>query len=96
LRGPPVALNSTSRRRIRIFTVKLLIVILIAIAFALPTGHPPFRAIAFFSGRQSLFAGATAVFQRHRLNAGFLTAWDEMAAFLGVAEVARLITAFAN
>jgi len=90
------ALDVASRRRIRIFTVKLLVVLLIAIVFAVPRGYPPFRAFAFFCGWQSAFAGAVALFQHHRLDAGFLSAWDEMAAFLGIAELARLAGAIAG
>jgi hypothetical protein len=77
-----VALDPPSRRRLLIFGIKLLIVIVVAAVFALPRDYSPFRAIAFFCGWQSAFAGAAALFHRHRLDAGFLTAWDEMAAFL--------------
>ena len=80
----------------QIFTVKLLVMILMATAFAVSRGCPPFRALALFCGWQSVFASAAALFHRHRFDAGFLTAWDEMAAFLGVAELARLIAAFAG
>jgi len=92
----PLAPDAASWWRIRIFIVKLSIVILVAIAFGGSRGYPPLRAVAFFCGWQSVFAGAAALFQHHRLDAGFVSAWDEMAAFLGVAELARLIAAFAS
>src|ERR1700722_4074443 len=84
------ALDPASRRRVAIFTVKLLVVLLVAIVFAVPRGYPPFRALAFFCGWQSAFAGAAALFHHHRLDAGFISAWDEMGAFLGIAGWARL------
>jgi len=85
-----------ARWRIRVFIVKLSIVIPVAVAFGATRGYPPLRAIAFFCGWQSVFAAAAALVQRHRLDADFLSAWDEMAAFLAVAELARLIAAFAR
>jgi hypothetical protein len=90
------ALDAPLRRRALIFTVKLLVVILVATVVAMPRGLPPFRALAFFCGWQSVFAGVAALFHRHRLDAGFLTAWDEMAAFFGVAELARVIGVIAG
>jgi hypothetical protein len=90
------ALDAASRRRIRIFTVKLLVVIPVAIAFAIPRGYSPFKVLAFFCGWQSLFAGAAALFQRQQLDSSRLTGWDEMAAFMGIAELARLVAAIAS
>jgi hypothetical protein len=58
------SLDPNSRHRIRIFTMKLLVVLLIAVAIAVPQGHPPFRRLAFFCTWQSLIAGMTALFQR--------------------------------
>jgi hypothetical protein len=90
----PLAPGAASWWRIRIFILKLSIVIPVAIAFGASRGYPPLRAIAFFCGWQSVFAGGAALFQRHRLDADFVSAWDEMAAFLGVAELARLVAEF--
>jgi hypothetical protein len=87
----PLAPGAASWWRIRIFILKLSIVILVSVVFGASRGYPPLRAIAFFCGWQSVFAGVAAVVQRHRLDADFVSAWDEMAAFLGVAELVRLI-----
>jgi hypothetical protein len=92
----PLAPGAASWWRIRIFIIKLSIVIMVAVVFGASRGYPPLGAIAFFCGWQSVFAAAAALFQRHRLDADFVSAWDEMAAFLGVAELARLIAAFAS
>jgi hypothetical protein len=92
----PLAPGAASWWRIRVFVLKLSVVILIAVVFGASRGYPPLSAIAFFCGWQSVFAGGAALFQHHRLDADFLSAWDEMAAFLGVAELVRLIAAFAS
>jgi hypothetical protein len=89
-------LDVTSQRRVRIFLVKLVIVVPAALLFAAPRGYPPLRALAFFCGCQSLFSGLTALFQRQRCDAACLTAWDETAAFLAVTELARIFGAVAG
>jgi hypothetical protein len=40
-----------------------------------------------------LFAGMAVLLQRHKLNAAFLTAWDQMAGFFGFAALMRLFDA---
>ena len=89
-------LDATSRRRVWMFLVKLSVVVPAALLFAVPHDYPPLRALAFFCGCQSLFSALTALFQRQRCDAAFLTAWDETAAFLAVAELARLAGAVAG
>jgi hypothetical protein len=37
-----------------------------------------------------MFAGFAAVGERHKWTAQYLTSWDEMAAFLGLAAAVRL------
>ena len=57
----------------------------------MPRGYSPFKVLAFFCGWQNLFAGAAALFQRQQLDSSRLTGWDEMAAFMGIAELARML-----
>jgi hypothetical protein len=80
-----------SERRLHAFAFKVLLLIPISVAFAASRNVPAFNAAAFFCGWYSSFAGLAAAVQRHRLNAAYLTAWDEMAAFMGLAAIARLI-----
>jgi hypothetical protein len=87
-----LAFDDASRRRVRIFAVKLLIVVLFAGAFAAARGNPPLKTLAFFCGWQCLLSALTAWSQRQRCNADYLTAWDEMAAFLGVASLMRMVS----
>lgn len=83
--GTSFALDQTSRLRLRIFRFKLLILVLCAVALASRPNYPLLGTMSFFCFWQSAFAGMAALLQRHNLNAAVLTAWDEMAAFLGLA-----------
>jgi hypothetical protein len=49
--------------------------------------------VSFFSFSRSAFAGILARLQRHKIIAASLTAWDEMAAFLGLAVLTHLVEA---
>lgn len=83
-------ISGASRRRLQSFALKVLLLIPISAAFATQGHMPIFGAWAFFCGWYSMFAGLAAVVQRHKLTAEYLTSWDEMAAFLGLAAAARL------
>jgi hypothetical protein len=91
-----VALDAASRWRLKTFALRLAVVVLFAAAFAIQRHYPMLRTLAVFCGCQSLFAGVTAAIQRHRIDSATLTAWDEMAAFFGAIELARLIAAVAG
>jgi hypothetical protein len=75
----------------RIFGVKLLTAIPISVVFATQRNYPLFGTMSFFLFWNSIFAGFAALLQSHRYNAAFLTAWDEMAAFLALALLTRII-----
>ena len=53
--------------------------------------YPPLGTLSSLCVCYSVLAGLVALFQRHKHNASFLTAWDEMAAFLGLALLTRLV-----
>jgi hypothetical protein len=89
----PYPLDQASRLRLRIFAFKLLIPIPVLVAVTSQRNLPlleAFSSLCFWNG---VFAGSAAAFQHHKLNAAFLTAWDEMAAFLGLAVLMRLADA---
>ena len=88
-----VPLDQTSRLRLRIFTFKLLILVLCAVALASQPIYPLLGTMSFFCFWQSAFAGIAVLLQRHNLNGASLTAWDEMAAFLGLAVLMHVVEA---
>jgi len=49
--------------------------------------------MSFFCFWQSAFAGIVVLLQRHNLNGASLTAWHEMAAFLGLAVLMHVVEA---
>ena|ERR1700722_18565533 len=89
-------LDATSKLRIRAFAFKILLVIPVAVVFALQHQVTVFRALGYFCFWFSLFSGVAALVQRHKSDAASLTAWDEMAAFLGLALVASFLGALAG
>jgi len=91
--GISFPLDRASRLRLRIFAFKLLLVVPVSVALASQRNYPLLGTVSFFCFWHSVFAGMAALLQRHKLNAAFLTAWDEMAAFLGLAVLMRLIDA---
>jgi hypothetical protein len=72
---------------------KLLILVLFSIALASHRDYPLPGTVSFFCFWQSAFAGMAALLQRHKLIAASLTAWDEMAAFSGLAVLTHLVKA---
>ena len=84
-------LDPASRLRVRIFSLKLLTAIPISVVLATHQNYPVLAAMSFIFFWNSVFAGFAALFQGHRYNAAFLTAWDEMAAFLALAVLTRTI-----
>jgi hypothetical protein len=87
------SLDQASRLRLRIFAFKLLIAIPVLVAFASQRNYPMLGMMSFFCYWNGIFAGMAALLQRHKVNAAFLTAWDEMAAFFGCAALMRLVDA---
>jgi hypothetical protein len=84
-------MDRASRLRLRAFVFKLLLMIPISVAFAAQGHTRVLAAICYFCFWYGAFSGVAAMAQRHRISAIFLTAWDEMAAFLGIAVIARLL-----
>jgi hypothetical protein len=84
--GPDLgSLDPTSRRRIRVFAVKLLLVTPVSVALATQLGYPLFGTVSYLCLWHSFFCGVVGLFRRDRHGAAVLTAWDEMAAFLAIA-----------
>jgi hypothetical protein len=86
-------LDQESCLRIRIFAFKLLVVVTVALALAAPRGYPVFAMVWVFCLWQGFFAALAAVFRHHKLGALSLTAWDESAAFIAIALLARFANA---
>ena len=87
------ALDAVSRRRVRMFAMRLLIAALFTLVLAASRGYPLFTVMAWLCGWQSLFTAVIALLQRQRLEDAVLTGWDESAALLGVASLMRLLSA---
>jgi hypothetical protein len=86
-------LDPASRLRVRIFTFKLVVVLVTASALAAPGSYQVLPIVSVFCLWQAMFAALAAVFWRHQFDAPCLTAWDEAAAFAALALLARFIAA---
>jgi hypothetical protein len=84
------ALDPRSRLLVRIFAVKLVVIIPVAVPLATRGGYSLLGILSLFCLWHSFFAGTAALLQRQKHGAPFLTAWDEMAAFLAIAVLMRL------
>jgi hypothetical protein len=82
-------LDSESRLRIRIFILKLLVLGWAAAIMAGLRGYPALVLCSIFCLWQGIFAVLAGVFRRDKLGAFYLTAWDESAAFIAIALLAR-------
>jgi hypothetical protein len=87
-------LDPVSRRQLRVFGLKLLMMIPLAVVLATRHDYPLLETISSLCLWYSVFAAIVALLQRQQLGAAWLTAWDEMVAFLGIAVLARLVSAF--
>jgi hypothetical protein len=87
------SLDRASRLRLRLFAFKLLVAAPVLVAFASQRNYPLLGMMSIFCFWNGVFAGMAALLQRHKLNAAFLTAWDEMAGFFGFAALMRLFDA---
>jgi hypothetical protein len=85
------AIDKASRLRLRIFALKVVTIIPVSIALAVHRGYPIIGIVVVCCAWNSLFSGLAALFQRHRYDAPSLTAWDEMAAFLGITTLLHLL-----
>jgi hypothetical protein len=88
------AIDKASRMRLRIFVLKLVTIIPVSIALAVHRGYPIIGIVIVCCAWNSIFSGLAALFQRHRYDAPSLTAWDEMAAFLGITTLLHLLQPF--
>jgi hypothetical protein len=85
--------DSASRQRLRIFAFKLLLVIPFSVILARHRDFSLPATLWFFFCWHAAFSGLAGLLQRHRPGAATLTAWDEVAAFIGLAALARLADA---
>jgi len=88
-----VGLDQRSGLRLRTFAFKVLVIIPVSVALAVNRNYPLIGTVVLFCLWNSIFSGLAALFQRHRCNAASLTAWDETAAFLGLATLMHLVQA---
>jgi hypothetical protein len=65
----------------------------VSVALATQRGFPLLGTLSFFCFWHSFFAGAAAWFRDQRHSAAMLTAWDEMAAFLAIGVLMRVLDA---
>lgn len=86
-------LDPESGLRLRIFTFKLLVVVTVALALAVPRGYPVLGMVWVFCLWQGVFAALAGAFGRQKFAALSLTAWDELAAFIALALMARFASA---
>ncbi len=84
-------LHPETRLRLRIFFFKLLVLIPVSAALAIERGYPVMSTVCFFCLWNCIFAGLAALFRQQKYGAEFLTAWDEMAAFLALALLTRFV-----
>jgi hypothetical protein len=87
------AFDAESRLRLRVFAFKLFLIIPISIVFAARHHGPVLGALAYFFFWYGLFSGFFAIIRQEKVNPAALTAWDEMAAFIGLAFAARFAAA---
>jgi len=87
------SLDGASRQRLRIFAFKLVLVIPFSVILARHRDFSLPATLWFFLCWHAAFSGLAGLLQRHRPGATTLTAWDEMAAFVGLAALARLAEA---
>ena len=92
-RGVSFSLDPTSRRRLQLFAFKLLIVVPVSAVFASHRSYPLLATMSFFFFWNGVFAAMPALFQHQNVNVAFLTAWDEMAAFFGLAALMGIFNA---
>jgi hypothetical protein len=88
--------DQASRLRLRAFAFKLAMLVPVSFVFAAQHHYSLFGSLAYFCFWFGLFSGLFACVQRHKFNAAILTAWDEMAAFLGIGLAGRLIASLAG
>jgi hypothetical protein len=83
--GVSSSLDSASRLRLQLFAFKLLIMVPVSAVFASHRSYPLLATMSLFFFWNGVFAAVPALFQHQKVKAAFLTAWDEMAAFFGLA-----------
>jgi hypothetical protein len=91
--GVSLSLDPISRLRLQLFAFKLLIVVPFSAVFASHRSYPLLATMSFFFFWNGVFAAVPALFQHQKVNAAFLTAWDEMAAFFGLAALMSTLNA---
>jgi hypothetical protein len=84
-------LDPESRLRLRIFSFKLRVLVPVSVVLAVGQGYPVLNTVCFFCLWNCIFAGLAALFRQRKYRAEFLTAWDEMAAFLALALLTRFV-----
>jgi hypothetical protein len=89
-------LDPTSRARIRIFGVKLLVLLPFSALLAARYRYPPFAMIASFAGWYAIFAGALALVRGEPIGGPSLNGWDELLAFFALKALAQFLAAAAG
>jgi hypothetical protein len=90
------AFDAESRLRLRGFAFKLFLIVPVSVVFAAQHHGPVLVALAYFCYWYGLFSGFFAVILQEKINPAALTAWDEMAAFIGLAFVVRFAATLAG
>jgi hypothetical protein len=86
-------LDPPSRERIRIFSLKLLVLMLFASLLAARYRYPPFAVIGSCAFWYAAFAGLLALLHREPLAGPSLNGWDELLAFLAIKALAQFLAA---
>jgi hypothetical protein len=90
--GPLDALDPLSRARLRLFSLKLSILLPFSALLAVRYHWPLFEEIAICALWYGFFSGAVASFRRERLAGPSLNGWDELLAFFALKYLAQFLS----
>jgi hypothetical protein len=89
-------LDPPSRERLRIFGLKLIVLLLFVGVFAVRYRYPPFGLVAEFAGWYGAFAGLLALVRSEPIGAPSLNGWDELLGFFALKFLAGFFAAVAG
>ena len=87
------ALDARSRQRLRLMAFKVFVVVPASMTLSTRQGFPFVSTLAFFCFWFAMFAGIAGLARREWLPTDRFTAFDEMAVFLAMALLMRLVAA---